>query len=145
MKVSLPISDIHKWVWALFMLTIPLTAFGAKPVKEVASEINECGSLSEPGIYGVAQDLPGSLGLTDSGDCITLETSNITINLNGYTIRGEGSGAGITEGGAELENLRVRDGTISGFAYGVYLANSSDSMVCGRGPVSMRKTSPFCI
>jgi parallel beta-helix repeat protein len=61
--------------------------------------------------------------LTSTGAGITVNADDVTIDLNGYTLTGPGSGAndGISMNGRK--NVEVRNGTVRGFAkYGIYEA-----------------------
>jgi hypothetical protein len=42
-------------------------------------------------------------------------SDDVTIDLNGFRITGEGSGRGITDEGTERQNVVIRNGSLSGF------------------------------
>ncbi|MEV6985771.1 right-handed parallel beta-helix repeat-containing protein [Sphaerisporangium sp. NPDC051017] len=66
--------------------------------------------------------------LTCSGDGLIIGADNVTINLNGHTIRGDGSGAGIQAGDHQVPRtgITVRNGRIEGFfqSIALYLATN---------------------
>jgi parallel beta-helix repeat protein len=91
-----------------------------------AEAIKSCGTLSTFGrIYVLAADL------TSCGDCLVVTRDRITIDLAGYTISGscDGVGAGVTDSGTALQGTTVKNGTITGFADGVLLANSTSNQI----------------
>jgi hypothetical protein len=53
-------------------------------------------------------------------DCLVVNSSNITINLNGFSIVGSGSGTGIVAT-SPVEGVTVRNGFVKGFALGISL------------------------
>lgn len=85
-----------------------------------ATPINACGTINTPGNFVLSQNL------TASGDCLTLTSSNVNIDLNGHTISGNGSGSGIT--GNNIHNIVIDDGKIKGFATGINLTLTSDDI-----------------
>lgn len=54
------------------------------------------------------------------GDCLTINSSDVTLDLRGFTIVGSGGGRGITSS-ASVHNVTVRNGTVRSFAVGVSL------------------------
>ncbi len=55
--------------------------------------------------------------------------NDITIDLNGFTITSNGSGAGITDGENNLENIVIRNGTIRNFTQGIWIDMSDGCRV----------------
>jgi hypothetical protein len=96
---------------AVYLLTpgIPARAAGSTPV-------SACGTINAPGNYVVIQDL------VSSGDCLTLTVSNIAIDLHGHKIKGDGTGAAITDGGNSIAYIIVANGKITNFATGIDLS-----------------------
>ncbi len=72
-------------------------------------------TISKPGSYIVVKDLTTA----QNQNCITISTSNITIDLNGHTLYGAGtagsSGSGIEDVSAGAMNLAIYNGTIRNF------------------------------
>ena len=81
-------------------------------------DIDSCGvTLSESGqTYTLISDI------SDSSTCITVNVDSVSIDLNGHTISGSGSGSGVYVDGVNYVN--VYGGSINGFSEGVYLRNS---------------------
>jgi parallel beta-helix repeat protein len=66
------------------------------------------------------------LGCTGPG--LVVGAPGVTIDLAGHSITGTGSGAGIDDG-AGHDRVRVHNGTISGFVFGVHLFESDSSQL----------------
>jgi PGF-pre-PGF domain-containing protein len=60
-----------------------------------------------------------------TGDGITIDANNITLDGAGYSITGDGSGSGVSLNGRS--NVTVKNLTVSGFDIGIYLMSSSGS------------------
>ncbi|MFC1705017.1 LamG-like jellyroll fold domain-containing protein, partial [Nanoarchaeota archaeon] len=67
-------------------------------------------------------NLTQDLTQTGSGTCIIIEGNNITLDCNGYTIRGDDNGYGIS---TENNNSLIKNCIISNFSSGVYLRSGS--------------------
>ncbi|MCC5848152.1 MAG: right-handed parallel beta-helix repeat-containing protein [Verrucomicrobia bacterium] len=74
-------------------------------------------TISEPGSYYVTDNLEVT------GNGILVESDNVSIDLNGFTMRGSGSGLGVRVAG--FDNVRVRNGGIHEFNHGIYKENSN--------------------
>ena len=72
-----------------------------------ANKILSCGTIKEPGSYLLGKNLAAT------GDCLVVVVNDVTIDLDGYTIRGNGTGSGILA--VENGNIAVRNGSITGF------------------------------
>lgn len=82
--------------------------------------------LTEPGNYMLTT---GATVSSSSGAGITIMSSNITLDLNGQTISGTGTGAGVRVVGAR--NVTVKNGIIEGAMIGVMTINSSNVRIEG--------------
>lgn len=84
-------------------------------------------TLSTPGSYRLTSDLDA----TASVNGILINTSNVTLDLNGFTIHGGGEiGATDGVGMAGVSNVEVRNGAVRGFLrYGVFAANATNVRV----------------
>ncbi|HXG19832.1 MAG TPA: hypothetical protein VNN62_12280 [Methylomirabilota bacterium] len=58
-------------------------------------------------------------------DCLVVNSSNITIDLNGFAIIGNGSGKGISAS-SSVQGVTIRNGTVRGFAVGISLGGSGN-------------------
>lgn len=57
-------------------------------------------------------------GCATGQDCLVVNSSNVTIDLNGFAVIGNGSGKGITAN-PTVQGVNVRNGIVRGFAIGV--------------------------
>jgi hypothetical protein len=98
------------------------------PAADAAPQrINTCGTISQPGSYVLSRNINGTAA---AGDCILINASHVTLNLNGFSIGGPGlqgvaaGGDGIkvdgTQVGVDPINVSVRNGSVIGFVHGVY-------------------------
>ena len=90
-------------------------------------EIEKCWTIDKPGSYKLVNNLTFT---ADTGACLQITVSSVTIDLAGFTISGPGNGSpnnsnfgirAIFSPGQVLEGLAVRNGSISGFRTGVDL------------------------
>ncbi|ACM19501.1 hypothetical protein Geob_1141 [Geotalea daltonii FRC-32] len=107
--------------WAKFsllltgaILLLPLQGFAATQISVLPF------TISQPGSYVVSQNL------TSSGDGISVQASNVAIDLNGFTLSGSGSGNGVvvTSG----SNIQISNGTITGFTSGVEVSEWNNNV-----------------
>jgi len=71
-------------------------------------------------VDNVTYTLTGNI--TSSGDGIIVERENITIDGNGYTLQGSGSGNGFYW--TDINGVVIKNTNIENFSYGVYISNS---------------------
>lgn len=78
--------------------------------------------ISQPGSYYLTTNITGEVGR----DGIQITTASVTLNLNGFSVRGvPGSGSGIFASSV-ADRVTVANGTVTGWgSYGVYLRNES--------------------
>jgi hypothetical protein len=80
------------------------------------TKITECGTIVRPGSYVLTKNL------TAAGDCLVVNADFVSIDLAGFLITGDGTGAGIRAdpvGPESAQGIAVRNGTIAGFEFGV--------------------------
>jgi len=98
--------------------TLLATVASAQPP---VTSLSGCGKIRESGVYNLdtfAINAP-------AGDCITISASNVVLNLDGATITGSGSGAGIHIAAKTSNNfIEGRSATISGFGEGIEIDGS---------------------
>jgi parallel beta-helix repeat protein len=75
----------------------------------------------------VVADLKLGNDLVCAGDALIVNADGITLDLNGHTIAGSGTGNGITVRGRQ--NVTIHGGTITGFTTGAFIANSSGVVI----------------
>jgi len=101
---------------ALLML-VTLLPFTLGPlVPEAAAkptEINKCETITAPGSYVLKKSL------TATGDCLIVAASFVTLDLDGQTLTGDGTGIGIRNETGLINGTVVRNGTVTNFAVGV--------------------------
>lgn len=72
-------------------------------------------NITQPGLYYLGKNL--------TGGGITIKSSNVTLDLMGFTITGSGSGGSgilITGTTTGLQNVEIRNGTVRGFCEGIF-------------------------
>ncbi len=75
--------------------------------------------ITEPGSY----QLKGNLVVTAADTAIAISVGNVTLDLNGFSITGPGPTVGLygVANSNAVTAVSVRNGTISGFSYGINL------------------------
>ncbi len=76
-----------------------------------------CGTISNPGNYSLSN------GEVSSGNCITIDASNVNLNCSYFNMTGKMSGTAITVNGQS--NVNIRDCNINDFARGIYASGDS--------------------
>jgi parallel beta-helix repeat protein len=86
-------------------------------------------TISQPGSYILVADLHTPQDL----DCITIATSNVTIDLNGHTLFGAGTAVGTNGGGIYAgynNNLTIKNGIVRDFrAHGIYIVGGDNKIM----------------
>jgi parallel beta-helix repeat protein len=87
------------------------------------SDVTYCRNLDQENtIYTLQNDIAGIVGT-----CFNITASNVTLNLNGKNITGDDSGSDYGVYTNSYNNLTIINGSIHGFAWGVYLDSSSEN------------------
>lgn len=92
------------------------------------TDITFCDEIMQPGSYRVTQDL----SCRSCPQCLLIDASNVTIDLQGHRLTGDGTAtsAGIrVSRGAGLSNIEVRNGTVVSFGVGVQLEGAKQSRI----------------
>ncbi|HWH33730.1 MAG TPA: right-handed parallel beta-helix repeat-containing protein [Acidimicrobiales bacterium] len=128
---------------ALFMLA---TLFAANPARAAHTTVLECGAIVTTSIVLGADigpcgdDLSGETGHGVNGHGLVVRGSNITIDLNGYTIFGHGGIEMVAHQAAGIkvdqqDNVTIFSsqpgGTIRDFFHGVWILGGSGNQVGG--------------
>ena len=82
-------------------------------------------TITGNGIYCLTGNLETAI---TSGNAITINGSNVIIDLNGHKLGGGGAGPGTGAVGIyanQRKNITIRNGTIRGFYYGIYIDDST--------------------
>lgn len=80
---------------------------------EKRTAISACGTISTSGSYYVTENL------TTTGTCITVTAQDVTIDLNGFALTGDGSANHYGLYIYNVSNVEVRNGTVRGFSFGI--------------------------
>jgi hypothetical protein len=106
------------------VITMMLITLGvelpAKQASAAPTQITACQTISTPGSYILANNLNAN------GNCLSIGSSFVTINFNGFAVTGNGTGFGVSATGFP-KGIAIRNGTIRNFSIGVSL--QSDSLV----------------
>lgn len=102
----------------------PPSATGTLPQVEPRNPIPPVGwngtfpiTISQPGSYF----LTGNITAPSGKDGIVIATPSVTLDLNGFTLAGQPPQYGIADDGTVArKNIVIRNGTITGWRYGVY-------------------------
>ena len=88
-------------------------------------------TITAPGTYILQRDIV----YNSNGAAITIAASNVTLDFNGYQLIGPGSANNTAIGIAarNQDQITIRNGTIRGFMYGIYLSDDSDIALSGTG------------
>jgi nitrous oxidase accessory protein NosD len=92
------------------------------PASHATTASLSCGAV-------VTKDVTLTKSLTGCASGLIVGADNVTIDLNGHSIRGLGTEAGIGIEGFNRTGVRLKNGTISDFAQGVQLLNTSSSTI----------------
>jgi hypothetical protein len=113
-------------IYTLLTISLFLLSFGLGMATSPAwavTEISFCDEITQPGSYRITQDLVSR----SSPQCILIDTSNVTLDLQGHTITGDGSASskGISNAGNRNSlNIEVGNGSISNFGTGIDLSTA---------------------
>lgn len=104
---------------AIFVSAMPLLATAettnCTPIQSLPHVI------SAPGVYCLNSDLTTSIS---SGNAITINANNVTIDLNGWRLGGGLAGTATQANGIyalDRQNITIRNGTVRGYYAGVFL------------------------
>ena len=110
-------------------LTLAAVLLAASPAR---AETTQCTAIpwlpytiTTQGIYCFTKHLATNMS---SGNAITINTNNVTIDLNGWKLGGLAAGTGTSAIGIyawKRKNITIRNGTIRGFYRGIWLDGSS--------------------
>jgi len=89
---------------------------------DTVKPIEECGVLTarQQSAYVLVRSI-----FTQSPNCLVIDSSNITIDMNGFSIQGGGSGTGILAS-VPVEGVKIRNGFVRNFAVGISLGGTGN-------------------
>jgi hypothetical protein len=102
---------------------VTLAKLDASVVTNPATPIDVCMTITQPGSYVLRQNLSAS------GTCIRIAADNVTLDLAGFTLSGDGTGDGIDDNDTFHNNIAVLNGTVTGFGVGVDLSSVDGAVV----------------
>jgi len=112
----------------LVLLTLALTATPARAETVNCTAITSLpAAITVQGVYCFTGDLATAM---TSGNAINIETNNVVLDLNGFKLGGLAAGPGTMATGilaSNRQNLTIKNGTIRGFAVGIFLGDSGGS------------------
>src|SRR5216684_3744511 len=109
----------NKSLWSL-LGAAALIAIGSS--RAAATNIAACGTFGADS-YTVINNI-SSAGIS----CLIFNAGPVTLDLGGFTVSGSGNSNGVLAN--VIANVTVRNGTIKGFARGVF-ANGADAIIDG--------------
>src|SRR5687768_17465262 len=102
------------------LVILGLMAAMAVPATAVATHVG-CG-----GVITTNTTLDSDIGPC-AGDGLIIAANSVVLNLNGHTITGTGSGAGVRA--AQVTGVVIKNGTVTGFHTGVQLDEADSNTV----------------
>jgi hypothetical protein len=110
------------WVgFGLFLLLI-IAAYQLIPRTITITQIPY--QIKRPGNYKLAQDF-----FTRAGCAIEIKANNVSLDLDGHALVGEGSWQDIQSGicAQDVRHIKIHNGHLSGFTYGILINDSTRS------------------
>lgn len=113
-----------KW-FSIFVAAVVFAAgFPSHSAWAAKKQINSCRTISAQGSYIMTRSINATV---PAGDCLLITADFVTIDMNGFIIAGPGFSGGIPTGHGittdqSVSNTTVRNGTVIGFNYGVFLS-----------------------
>jgi Nitrous oxidase accessory protein len=106
---------MRKALYVLFILTLLLSGYARADEGRVP--VYQQTTITQPGYYLLTRDISAT-----SGDVITVQSSNVVVDLNGHLIsQGDPAKAGVYVTGA-VNQVTVRNGRITGGTFGVRIS-----------------------
>ncbi|MCK4319136.1 right-handed parallel beta-helix repeat-containing protein, partial [Candidatus Micrarchaeota archaeon] len=91
---------------------------GFAPLK---AGITDCYTIAHPGDYWIVDDIDASsVNEVSARACINISSSNVNLNLNGFSIANGSNISGIFANGSssyQYTNITIRDGTVTNFTH----------------------------
>jgi hypothetical protein len=114
----MPLASRSRTLLVSLCVAAPLAAFAAP------KSISKCDAITESGSYVVTKNLAAT------GDCLVIQADFVTLDLDGFVLTGNGTGAGVAESlSVGRRGITVRNGVITGFQGAVVLSHSSAVVV----------------
>jgi hypothetical protein len=102
------------------LVTLALTVAGSPGTAAAQIPLTACGVLAAPGNYLLTTNL------SSAGTCFVIGANGVGLDLGNHTIRGNGTGSAIGDGGTARRSIVITRGQILNFQTGVDLAQSTN-------------------
>ena len=112
---------------AVNIIALFLVVYTFSSAARAQQVIKECQDIDESGSYVLGNNLPNNDSL--NGRCISIRADFVTLDLGGYTIRGNNKGDGVTDRGNRRRSIVIRNGNVTNFRTGINLSNTNDAVV----------------
>jgi hypothetical protein len=130
-----PQMNVRNRLYVLLAILLALPLFAAAPAHAApggCTVINYLPyTITQPGCYCFATNMSTALS---SGNAITIESDNVLVDLDGYTLDNRNAGNSTAANGVYVNNrsnVVVRNGSIRGFYVGVFMSTTSSSGLGG--------------
>ena len=132
MKTSTLAYEICKPIGLTFIVVFSLFALTAAVTTPAQAETTNCTAITTlpfiintQGVYCFTGNLSTN---SASGNAITVNTNNVTIDLNGFKLGGLGAGDSTDATGIyafQRKNITIRNGIVRGFRFGIWLTDTT--------------------
>jgi hypothetical protein len=102
------------------LVTLALAGAGWAGTASAQTPLTACGVLAAPGNYLLTKNL------TSAGTCFVIAANGVGLDLGNHTIRGNGTGSAITDGGTGWRAIVIARGLILNFQVGIDLGKSTN-------------------
>jgi parallel beta-helix repeat protein len=103
--------------YALGVVAAIALVLAAAPAR-ADTAVSDCGTLTTAGNYFLTKNI------TATGTCIIVGSEGVSLDMKGFTITGNGTGDGISDGGGHFESMAIANGSIRNFDVGIGLDSS---------------------
>lgn len=128
MRTDLPRQALRRAPWMVaLLLTTPALAMAQDETRALAKPIFGSTVINQPGSYVVFRNIT----LHTPGTAIRIVASNVSLDLNGYTLAGAGGAQGTGVSIVGVGGVRVHNGIVSRFGTGIEVSGSYNVRVEG--------------
>jgi hypothetical protein len=112
---------------ALAVASATIAAIAPSPALAAGpSNVNSCGTISSPGSYVLTRNV------STSGNCFVISSDDVTFDFDGFTAKGDGTGAAMALDG---HGIVVRNGTVRNFGVGISIVTHGPTIDLREGAV----------
>ena len=113
----------NKTLYIFCLVGIHILLAGCATLQDGRTIVQQCTTIIAPGSYVLTRNLAAT------SDCIQINADHVTLDLNGFTITGNGSGTGITTHDANHKRIGIYNGNVTNFEKGIELRNVRDVII----------------